>query len=481
MMWIFSVVILIIVVVAFIIAPAFGGMSRSDRLIFGYYNGEPIEYTADSYFARQRDTYAERIQQMSQDESTNLQYQALQVWKAAYDSTVIHTAVLQQAENSGLHISNQHLDRAIAKYGPYQRNGEFSAELYRQASNAEKLTTRELFEESLIHEQWETDLNSIPTTPGAADFLAHLATPERKFQYISYSLNDYPREELAAFALENSDLFRQMNLSRISLRLKESEAKKIYSQLTDAPERFEELAQNHSTDENAERGGDMGWIRYYELASLFDEESKADQIFSLKKGEISQLIETSFGWAIYRCDEEAQPADVASPEDLDEIRSYLVQNRRGDVENYFIQQANAFIGSARAESFSAAARAYNRDVHVTGYFPINYGGSFFLNTIQTEDNDGLLRQAQSNRRVLTQLFSLGENEYSEPFVLGQSVVVSQLLDERVIPDEELEGIKTYYAYITNTFRNQDIQRHFLNSEKFEDNFMQVFAQYFLNS
>jgi len=480
LMWVFSVLVLVIVVVAFIIAPAFGGMRQSNRLIFGYFNGEPIEYTPDSYFARQRDAYAEQVQNMSENNSDNLQFQALQVWKAAYDATVVHTAVLQQSEKSGLHISEKKLDRTIAKYGPYQSNGKFSAELYRQASNADKLATRDLFRENLIHDQWESDLRNIPSSPGEADFFANLATPERKFQYISYSLLDYPREEVAAFALENNTLFRRMNLSRISLRMKESEAREIYSQLSSAPERFEELAQNHSSDENADKGGDMAWVRYHELASIFEDEAKADTVFSLKKGDISQLIETSFGWAVYRCDEPVQQPDITSPEEVDAVRSYLIQNLRGDVENYFIERANTLVEAAVSEGFSSAAAVNNLDIITTNYFPVNYGGSFFLKTIQNESGSGPLGNAQSNTRILQKLFSLEKDSFSEPFVLGQSVVVAQLLDEREVPAEELEGIKSYYTYITSNFQNQDIQRHFLQSEYLEDNFMQIFSKYFLN-
>jgi len=479
-MWIFSVLVLIIVVVAFIVAPAFGGMRGSNRLIFGYFNGEPIEYTADSYFARQRDAYAEQVNNMTQSTNENLQFQALQVWKAAYDATVVHTGILQQAGRSGLVISEDKLDRSIVKFGPYQKNGEFSAEVYRQASNAEKLSTRELFKENLLHEQWEEDLRNIPASPGEADFFAELATPERQFRYVSYSLNDYPREEVASFAAANGSLFRSMNLSRISLRMKESEAQNIYSQLNESPEQFEELAQNHSSDENADKGGDMGVILFYELAEILEDDDAADQIFALKRGGISDLIETSFGWAIYRCDTPAEPADFASQEVLDQVRTYLIQNERGDVENYFITQAETFTEAARVNGFDAAADQFDLEMVTTNYFPINFGGSFFLKTIQSEDGNGTLGNAQSNSRILTELFSLEPEAYSEPFILGQSIMVAQLLDERDLPDEELEGIKSYYRYITGNFLNQDIQNHFINSEDLEDNFMQVFSKYFLN-
>jgi hypothetical protein len=65
-------------------------------------------------------------------------------------------------------------------------------------------------------------------------------------------------------------------------------------------------------------------------------------------------------------------------------------------------------------------------------------------------------------------------------VLGNSIVVAQLLDEREAPEEELRQIESYFPYIVATFRNQEIRNHFLQSDKLEDNFMQVFARYFMN-
>src|SRR6056297_1580244 len=481
-MWVLSVLVLVIVVVAFVVAPAFGGLGSRDRLIFGYYDGEPIEYEPDSYFSRQRDAYAEQIESQSDQNSDNYQWQALQVWKGAYDMTVVHTAILQQAEKSGLVISEKKLDRTIAKYGPYQENGKFSAELYRNASNSEKIATRELFNENLIHDQWNQDLANIPSTESEKEFMQSMASPERKFRYVHFSLNNYPDEEVMSFAEENTRLFRKMNLSRISLRMKESEAKKIYQQLQESPDRFEELAQNHSSDENAEKGGDMGWVRYHELAAAFEESDKADTIFSLTQGELTGLVETSFGWAIYRCDEPPTNPDFTNDEELDAVRSYVIRNERGQVEDYFINRAETFVANAKEEGFSLAAADARVSEAETEYFPINYGESFFLKPIRSvNDGDSLLQRAQSNQRILTSLFSVKENNFTEPLVLGNSVLVAQLLDERRAPEEEVKQIANYHSYIMQNFQREEIRNHFLQSDKLEDNFMQVFSKYFLDS
>ena len=479
-MWAFSVIILIIVVVAFVIAPAMGGQARGDRLVFGYYDGEAIEYKPDSYFSRQRDAYAEQVAQSQEQTPENAQWLALQVWKSAYDATVIHTAILQQARRSGLHISEKKLDRSIAQYGPYRENGQFSAELYRRASNAEKMATRELFRENLIHDQWIQDLFSIHSSPLEQDFFISLSTPERRFEYVSFSLDDYPKDELIDFAQERSDLFRRASFSRIALRGDRGEAESIYSQLQENPGRFEELAQNYSTDEFAERGGDMGWQYFFELAASLEDSETSEQLFSLSQNEISPLIETSYGWAIYRCDQAAEDMDFDQKKSLAVLRDYMINNQRGTVEDYFIQEAEEFRKTVTEDDFREVARQRNLDYSLTNYFPINYNNSFFLQSIENEEGDGNLSSAQSSDRVLRQLFSLEEGQSTEALVLGRSVIVAKLIDEREAPEQRLNQARNYYSYIRQSIRNQEMRTHFLNSDKLEDNFMPVFSRYFLN-
>jgi hypothetical protein len=216
---------------------------------------------------------------------------------------------------------------------------------------------------------------------------------------------------------------------------------------------------------------------------MFEDSSKANPIFALEKAEFSDLVETSFGWSIYRSDEEAITPDFTEEEEIAAARSYLIRNERGQVEDYFINRANSFVANAAEAGFSTAARAANVSPTETKYFPINYGESFFLKPIQTENENGngILQRAQANQRILTNLFSVAENNFTEPFVLGNSVVVAQLLEERQAPEAEVEQIANYHSYIIQNFQSQEIQTHFLQSDKLEDNFMQVFSKHFLSS
>lgn len=76
----------------------------------------------------------------------------------------------------------------------------------------------------------------------------------------------------------------------------EEEASALREQAT--PENFGELAEENSTDEgSAEQGGDLGVIQRGQLVPPFEEVA-----FALKDGEISQPVETQFGWHLILVD-----------------------------------------------------------------------------------------------------------------------------------------------------------------------------------
>jgi peptidyl-prolyl cis-trans isomerase D len=479
--WVLSVLVLGVIAVSFLAGPMIGSFRSSNRLIFGYYNDEAIEFKPDSYFSRQRDLYAEQLQQMQGDNNDNLQWQALQVWKGAYEQTLIHTAILQQAERSGLHISEKEVDRALAKYGPYMENGEFSPEKYRNTSNAQKYSTRQLFKENLIHDRWMQDYTGIPGSDAEKSFFKKMASPERKIRYISYHINDYPAEEVRSYGESNPTLFRRIELSRISLKTEKKEAEELLRQLEAAPQRFEELARNHSTDAYADKGGEMGTVRYHELLGSLEKDTSADEIFSLQEGDHTGLLKTGFGYSIYRCDSKARDADLSDEQTISDIRSYLISNERGKVEDYFLEKASGIKASAADKGFAAAASEEGLESSETGYFPINYGNAVFLPTLRESDEAGIVQSAFENERVLKILFSTGEKEITEPFVLGSSILLASVVDEREAEKETLERIEGLYSYLIQNYRRTDIRNTFLDSEKHEDNFMSVFSRYFMNS
>lgn len=71
-------------------------------------------------------------------------------------------------------------------------------------------------------------------------------------------------------------------------------------------EEFRKIAQAYSIGTEASKGGDMGW---FEIGQLPYEMEKV--IFSLKEGELSQVVESSYGYHIFRLDKKYGPEIVS--------------------------------------------------------------------------------------------------------------------------------------------------------------------------
>ena len=72
-LYIFSVVVLVIIVVTFVGAPAVTSMSPSSRLVFGSYAGQEITYRPGNFFARQYESIAQGIRARGSDLDLELQ------------------------------------------------------------------------------------------------------------------------------------------------------------------------------------------------------------------------------------------------------------------------------------------------------------------------------------------------------------------------------------------------------------------------
>jgi len=473
----FSLVILIIIVVTFIGSPVARYIGGTEKIVFGRYGNKPIEFLPGNYLSRQKDLIAEQLRQT--DTSGNVKWQAYRVWRAAFEKTAILTGILLEAERSGLHITEEKVDRAIVQYGPYMEDGEFSERLYRETPNEERATTRQLFRENLIHEQYLNDMiYNLKYSPEETDFVKKMAGPERKFHFIQYTFKVFPADMVIEYGKEHSELFRQIKLSRITINTSKSDAEKILKQLADQQASFQDLAATQSQDAFAEKGGEMGWRRYYSLEEDFKSEEDLKRVFNMKKGEISTVIEMTFGWSIFKCDEEAVEPDFTNEETEQEVRRYMERFEAGMIEDYLLEKARDFRSKAEQIGFELAGEVGGLPVNETTFFPINYSNLFFLKQVRSATEGTSLGNAAYSEDFFIKLFSLKEKEVSEPILLNDRIVVAQMLEERHPKEEELEQLELFYPQIINQFRQEDLIIYFLTSEKLEDNFDEVFSKLF---
>ncbi len=473
----FSVAVLILVVVTFIGLPVASKIGRSGSLVFGKYDGREIAYVPGNYFAKQRENIARAIER-EQNNNTNLEAQLYRVWRSAFNQTVLHTAILIETEKSGIWISEDRIDKAIIKYGPYTVNGKFSERIYNQTPNAEKYKTRKYFREYMLDQQYLTDFyGGERVSDKERDFFLKMASPQRSFSFISLQFSDYPEEEVTAFAEKNSDLFRKIKLSRILIKSSEKEAEKIWEKLTKEKGSFEELAKTYSKDSYATNGGDMGWRYNYQIKDDFENKGDIEKIFKLKESEISEVIKGKFGWMIFRCNSPVVQADVKDKDLLKEVKKYVLTYERGKVEDYFLKKAKDFVNYAKVHNFLDACGKYNYIPFLTEYFPINYQLLFSFKPVKAKGDRPSLTTANYNKTFFEKAFSLKKDDVSEPILLEDQILVLKLLKEDSIKDSDKELYTSYYNYFVQQAVKADVQSYLTNPDKLEDNFNEVYFKY----
>jgi len=90
----------------------------------------------------------------------------------------------------------------------------------------------------------------------------------------------------------------QVRVSQILVKSKDKATEVLDKVNKSSEEEFRKIAQAYSIGLEAARGGDMGW---FEMGQLPREMETA--IFSLKEGELSLVVESSYGYHIFRVDE----------------------------------------------------------------------------------------------------------------------------------------------------------------------------------
>ncbi|MFN2312719.1 MAG: peptidylprolyl isomerase [Spirochaetia bacterium] len=265
-----------------------------------------------------------------------------------------------------------------------------------------------------------------------------------------------------------------MNISSITINTGSSDAEEIYRQAAEGVSSFEELARIHSADIFAEQGGEMGWEFYYDLEPDFDDIAQLDEVFSLRAGEISPVLQTRTGYVIYRVNEPAQEPNFDDPATIQVVRDYMETFARGQIEDYAYDRAQSFAETAQEQGFSAAAEQNSISVGRTEFFPLNHGDVPLFETPRAAEGADL-DDAVNREGFFRTAFSITADETSSPLVLENKVIVLSLDDERTVSSATLDTIENFWGNYLQNFQQQDLQRTLMNPDYLEDNFNEVFV------
>ena len=203
--------------------------------------------------------------------------------------------ILRRADDLHIQISTQELDEALLNIKKGYSKEDFEYLFLKQAISfeawKERLKKRLLVQKVIRKELWEEAS----------------VTPQK--------INDYYDKHWKEWSYGE-----QVRALHILLSSKD-QAKQILKQLKNGDD-FATLARSHSQAPEAQNGGDLGYVVRGQLP-----ESLEKPIFALKKGALSPVVKTSYGFHIFKVIEKRKTSKPKIEECVEKIRQAIQKEK----------------------------------------------------------------------------------------------------------------------------------------------------------
>ncbi|MEW5879613.1 MAG: SurA N-terminal domain-containing protein [Pseudomonadota bacterium] len=351
----------------------------------------------------------EQLRRMFGDNFDAKLFDTPQARAATLDALLSEHALALEAATEHVFISEERLREVIASVPAFQRDGKFDYERYKTLLAAQGLSERafeqrvrdDLVRQTLLQsvadstfipravaerllriDEEQREIRELRFRPDefagrvkvtdeavAAYYEANrreFETPESvRAEYVVLSLDDVasqiaaPETELRAYYEQNKSAYGQPEERRASHILltageggtaadkagARKKAEELLAQLRRNPGDFAKLAREFSKDPgSAAKGGDLGFFGRNMMVKAFE-----DAAFKLKPGEISDIVETDFGFHIIRVDE-VKPATYRP---FEAVRADIEREyRRQQAQKKFAEAAEQFTNTVFEQSDS---------------------------------------------------------------------------------------------------------------------------------
>lgn len=484
-----SVIILILSAIVFILVPALTGFKSvdTDAPVIGSYKGTDIKYEQGSDFVN----YMNQAYQQVKDSGYDTEQYMYSILNSAFSNTVTAMAIEDRIEESKFIVPETAVNRIMRSYFT-DENGNFSVKAYNEA---DKATVQELFkqtEKELNIERYFADyigmggasyygmneyLYGTKMSSKEASFFSALNSDKRQFQLVAINLLDLPDDEYINYAKKNPSIFERLDYSICSADDKES-MEEIANLIKNNQISFDDAVATMSTGAYDAVDGKIDLYNYQIKDSLLANPEDYDDFVALGVGDISTIVHTQQGYAIFRRNAPTVAADLTDAAVQDVVAAYVRVYDKTYIEDFFLDSAKDFTVLASQKGFEEAAADYEYEVIEPSAFPCNYGNDTALTTIPVSQYEELTG-AESNRDFLKTAFSLKVGEVSEPLLLDDYIVILKY-KEAVPFDEAVAGsMETMYPYYTSSYAQTAIQEDITNSEDVENGVLSFYFKYFM--
>ena len=445
------------------------GSYRSQRLsVLANVNGEKI--LMESYRIAHANML-ERYKQMFGGRIPEGFMDKLDLKQQVIDSLVNEILIRQTAQEMGILVSNEEIQTFVLSIPAFKNNGVFDQTQYERALRTSRLTPavfetqirQQILTERLralltsglsvteaeatdhyMYKNEEVDLSfaSIGTSECKGEVNAteedlaswydlhrenYMTEPRIKLRYLIFKEADF-REDVNVTDIRVQSYYNDYQneyeveerrsarhiLLKIPQGVGEDEVEEIRKKTEkiceqiDGGEDFEKLAKEKSEDAGtAEKGGKLGLFGRGMMVKPFE-----DAAFSMKEGEVSKPVRSSFGWHIIKI-EKIEPERVKS---LEEVKDSIA--------------AKLKVREARDVTWDKANQTYDEVIQLEGLDMYAEHNEIELESTEffTQKRPGAV--FGSDPELLKTIFALNSGELSSLLKVPQGVLIAEALDKK---------------------------------------------------
>jgi peptidyl-prolyl cis-trans isomerase D len=400
----------------------------------------------------------------------------------ALERLIYQKLMTQEAKKLGLGVTHEEIQRTIIAYPAFQVNGLFDVGRYRALLSQNRMTpedfeanvSQELLQEKL--KQWLGTL--VPVTDREVRDQFVFSNEKVKVSFVEFKADDFKKgvkvetgpmeeyfkehkeeyripekikltyavidpegfkaqvtlndDEIKAYYEYNVETFKELKQVRarhILFKVKEGasedeekgvreKAKAVLEEAKKGAD-FAELAKKHSEDlSNKKQGGDLGYFPSGRMTKPFE-----DAAFSLKPGEVSDLVRTEFGYHIIKVEEVKEARTKGLDEVRNEISKRLIHGRSVELAH---ERGLSFLDQMPyVADLSTFAAERGLTAKETDYF----------------SQDQPIPDVGGDDRLKQSLFSYDEKETSELIELNNKFYIFQIAGKKPSYIPELTEVK----------------------------------------